>query len=237
MALINADVHLHTCLSPCAEITQSPKRVVERAYKKGLDLIFITDHNSAANAAAAIRAAGKYGTLSVYPGMEITTREEVHVLALFGKIVNAVKMQDEISIKLPDAFSEKEQHSQILADENDVVTGYYKKSLLSAVDLSINEIIEMIHDNNGIAAAAHFDRQSFSVLSQLGFIPGGCMFDALEVSPNISIESAAVTYSEYAGRYKFVKGSDAHSLNMIGSALTEYYGDNTFESFLGYLNE
>ena len=235
MALIHADVHLHTCLSPCAEVTQSPKRIVDRAYEIGLNMIFITDHNSIANVKSAMKAAEKYGGLIVYPGMEITTREEAHILSLFEKTEDAEILQEKINLHLPDAFYEKEKNEQIIANENDEVEGYYGKSLFSAVDLSINEIIRMIHENNGIAVAAHIDRPSFSVLSQLGFIPEDCSFDALEISPNMTIEEAVNIYGEYLSRYKFIKGSDSHSLELIGTAYTEFTGDNSFEGFQKYL--
>ena len=76
---IKADVHLHTCLSPCADITQSPKRIMEKINDNNFDLIFITDHNSIANTNAAMEAGKIYGNIKVYPGMEITTREEIHI--------------------------------------------------------------------------------------------------------------------------------------------------------------
>ena len=220
MKLIKADVHLHTCLSPCAEISQSPKRVVERAIEKGLNLIFITDHNSIANAESAMKAAQGYSELNVYPGMEITTREEVHVLSLFKNILSAGKMQEKINEYLPDAYFEKEKEEQIIANEFDEVEGFYGKSLFSAVNLSLDEIIKMIHENNGLAIAAHIDRPSFSVLSQLGFIPDDCKFDALEVSPNMSFDRAEIEYNDYHRRYGFVKGSDSHSLNTFGDVYT-----------------
>ncbi|MBN1633793.1 MAG: PHP domain-containing protein [Ignavibacteria bacterium] len=234
--LIKVDVHLHTCLSPCAEITQSPKRVVEKAYEKGLNLIFITDHNTMANTEAAMRAAKMFDDLRVYPGMEITTSEEIHTLALFENPEDAYSVQDVINNNLPDVYYEKEKAEQILANEDDEVEGFYDKSLLSAVDLSLDEILELIHSNNGLAIAAHIDRPSFSIISQFGFIPDNCSFDALEISPNMNIESAKEYYKEYFSRYKFVKGSDSHSLNMIGSTYMEICGkDNSFEEFRRYL--
>lgn len=235
MNRINADVHLHTCLSPCAEITQSPKRVVEKAKEKGLDLVFITDHNTIANAEAAIKAADKIEDLKVYPGMEITSREEVHTLSLFENLEDAFRMQENINKFLPDAYFEKEKNEQIIANEFDEVEGFYGKSLFSAVDLGLEEIINLIHKCNGIAIAAHIDRLSFSVLSQLGTIPDDCRYDALEISPNMQYEQAIGVYEYYAKRYRFVKGSDSHSLNTIGNAYTKYYGDNSFKSFLKYI--
>jgi 3',5'-nucleoside bisphosphate phosphatase len=236
--LIKADVHLHTCLSPCADITQSPKRVVEKAKEQGFNLLFITDHNSMVNAEAAIKTGKDLGDLWIYPGMEITTREEIHILSLFENLDDAGNTQDYINNYLPDVYYEKERQEQIIANENDEVEGFYGKSLFSAVDLALDEIIELVHTNNGIVIAAHIDRQSFSIISQLGFIPEVCKLDALEISPNMSLKKADEIYKDYALKYKFVKGSDSHSLNTIGCSFTEYYGkDNSFESFYNFINE
>jgi 3',5'-nucleoside bisphosphate phosphatase len=236
--MIKADVHLHTCLSPCADITQSPKRIMEKIIENKFDLIFITDHNSVANANAAIEAGKPYGNIKVYPGMEITTMEEIHVLSLFENMENAGCTQDYINNYLPDVYFEREKQEQVIANEYDEVEGFYGKSLFSAVDLGIDEIIELIHAYNGIAIAAHIDRQSFSIISQLGFIPENCRLDALEISPNMNMSEAETVFKEYSLKYKFVKGSDSHSLNTIGCAYTELYGeDNTFKSFYSFLNE
>lgn len=236
--LIKADVHLHTCLSPCADITQSPKRVVEKAFEMGFSLLFITDHNSIANAAATVNAGKDFIDLRIYPGMEITTREEIHILSLFENMDDAGRTQNYINNYLPDAYFEKEKQEQIIANEYDEVEGYYEKSLFSAVDLDLDEIIELIHQYNGIAVGAHIDRQSFSIVSQLGFIPDKCRLDALEISPNMSLQEAGNVFKDYASKYKFIRGSDSHSLNTIGCSFIEYYGeDNSFESFQKYINE
>lgn len=235
--LIKADVHLHTCLSPCADVTQSPKRVIEKVNEIGFELVFITDHNSMVNAEAAIKAGKNFPNLKVYPGMEITTREEIHILSLFENLVNAGRTQDYINNYLPDVYFEKEKQEQIIANENDEVEGFYEKSLFSAVDLDLDEIIDLIHGNNGIAIAAHIDRQSFSIISQLGFIPEKCKLDALEISPNMSLKDAKEIYKDYTTKYKFVKGSDSHSLHTIGCSYTEFNGkDNSFNSFYNFIN-
>jgi hypothetical protein len=211
---------------------------MEKINDNNFDLIFITDHNSIANTNAAMEAGKIYGNIKVYPGMEITTREEIHILSLFEKSENADSMKEYINNYLPDVYFEKERQEQIIANENDEVEGFYGKSLFSAVDLGLDEIINLIHTNNGIAIAAHIDRQSFSILSQLGFIPDKCKLDALEISPNMSLIQAKEIYKDYYMKYKFVKGSDSHSLHTIGCAYTEFTGeDNTFKSFYSFLNE
>lgn len=233
---IKADIHIHTCLSPCADILISPKRIVEKAYNSDLNMIFITDHNSLNNAEAAIKAASCYPSFAVYPGMEITSREEVHILALFGNMADAIKTESVISANLPEAINESEIQEQIIANEFDEVEGFCTKSLFNAVNLRTEEIIKLIHDNNGKAVAAHIDRPSFSIISQLGFIPDNIGFDALEISPNMRTEKARLKYHDYTGKYKFVRGSDSHSLHMIGSVYTEFEGkENKFSEFAQYL--
>jgi len=234
--IIKADMHIHTCLSPCAEISISPKRAAEKAYKEGLMMIFITDHNSMENAEAAMKTAEKYDNLRVYPGMEITSREEVHTLALFEYIQDAYAVQYDIYKYLPGIISEKESQEQVIANEKDEVEGYCGKSLFSAVDKSIDYIVNLIHENNGLAVAAHIDRPSFSVISQLGFIPENLNYDALEISPNTGLDKAKSVYEEYSDKYNFVTGSDSHWLDNIGKAYTEFEGkDNSFSSFASYL--
>jgi len=76
-----ADLHIHTCLSACAELDMTPPKIIRKAREKGLQIIAITDHNSAENIPAF--NALKYEDIKVFAGMEITTSEEVHVLALF----------------------------------------------------------------------------------------------------------------------------------------------------------
>ena len=237
MRLIKIDMHIHTCLSPCADISISPKRIVERAYQEGLNMIFITDHNSLENAEAAMKSSKNYKDLKVYPGMEITSKEEVHTLALFENLDDAYKTQNYIYYYLPDTDNEQEYKEQIIANEKDEVEGFLKKSLFNAVNISIDGVVSLIHKNNGLAIAAHIDRESFSVIGQLGFIPEELQYDALEISPNMSLEEAKVVYREYNSKFKFVKGSDSHSLESIGSNYSELsLRGNSFKSLSSSLN-
>lgn len=238
MGIIKADIHIHTCLSPCADIDITPKRIVERAVKNGLTMIFITDHNSAENTEAAIKASSDYTGLKVYPGMEITSKEEVHTLALFENLTDALNMQNVVYSLLPDAVNEIEYNEQIIVNELDEVEGYLKKSLFSAVDLRVNEIVGLIHENHGLAIASHIDRESFSIIGQLGFIPDDINFDALEISPNTNIEDPKKRFREYSSKYNFVTGSDSHSLDWIGNVYLEFKGkDNSFEDLRKFIKK
>jgi hypothetical protein len=238
MELIKVDIHIHTCLSPCAEISISPKRIVKIAHIKGLKMIFITDHNTAENAEAAMRASKEYDDLRVYPGMEITSREEAHTLALFENITDALNIQNIIYSHLPDTENEHEYKEQIIANEFNEVEGYCRKSLFSATDIRINDIVDLIHENHGLAIASHIDREGFSIVGQLGFIPEDINFDALEISPNTSMENARIRFRDYSIKYNFITGSDSHFLESIGKVYTEFTAENnSFEDFCTYVRK
>ena len=169
--------------------------------------------------------------------MEITSKEEVHTLALFENLYDAYKTQNYIYSYLPNTDNEQEYKEQIIANENDEVEGFLKKSLFNAVNISVDGVVSLIHKNNGLAIAAHIDRESFSVIGQLGFIPEELQYDALEISPNMSLEEAKVVYREYNSKFKFVKGSDSHSLESIGSNYSELsLRGNSFKSLSSSLN-
>jgi predicted metal-dependent phosphoesterase TrpH len=217
MKEFKADMHIHTCLSPCADITMSPRSIVDTARKKGLDIIAICDHNSAENVPAALRCGERIG-VKVIGGMEITTAEEVHVLALFDSLKSLFEVQNIVYKGLGE--DEKIAEEQVIADENDIVIGFNKKLLISATNTSINEIVDTIHTLNGLAIASHIDRESFSVTGQLGFIPEGLRFDALEV---INVDNV----KNYSFRdVVYITSSDAHFLWDIGQRYTTFLMEN-----------
>lgn len=208
------DLHVHTCLSPCADILMSPRKIVATARMQHLDIIGITDHNSSGNAGAVMSVAGAAGVV-VFPGMEVCTQEEVHVLAVFERLESACELQSAVYAGLhgrndPDAFG-----LQVVANERDQVECFEERLLIGATDLSTDEVVERIHQLNGLAIAAHIDRESFGIIGQLGFIPEGLGFDALELSSNISEEDAETRFGVYR-RYPFLRSSDAHYLNQLG---------------------
>ena len=213
MRVVHADLHIHTCLSPCAEREMSPSTVARQARERGLDLIAICDHNSAENTQAVSRAAEKAG-LAVLPGIEITSREEVHVLGLFGEDRRVAAMQEVVYDHLPgendpDAFGE-----QLVMDEQDHVIGHNRRLLIGATDLSLGEVVRAVHEFDGLAIASHVDRPSFSVFSQLGFIPEGLGLDAVEVGsgPVPALPQSLLV----------IRSSDAHSPSQIGARHTRF---------------
>lgn len=217
----HADLHIHTCLSPCADLTMSPKRVVEKALEKNLNIIGICDHNSAENVGAA-KNAGSKKKITVLAGMEISSVEEVHIIVLFDKLNEVLKLQKIIYENLTLEENKEEYFGQqIIANEFDEVEGYNKKLLISATNLTAKELVREIHRLGGLAIAAHIDRESYSIIGQLGFIPDDLKLDALELSPNISQSQAIVRFPEIK-KFPLITSSDAHFLQDIGKATTSF---------------
>jgi PHP family Zn ribbon phosphoesterase len=231
MRTFKADLHIHTCLSPCAELEMSPRNIVKGAKKCGLDVIGICDHNSCENVPY-IEKSVLDKSLNIIGGMEITSMEEVHMLALFSTSDDLFAMQKIVYDHLFGTNDEKLYGDQVVVNENDEVVGFNKKLLIGATDLSLEEIVNKVHDLNGVAIAAHIDRESFSVISQLGFLPEGLNIDALEVSSKDKINDFKNL------TLPLVTFSDAHILDNIGRAFTNFSMkeatlDEMKKSFLG----
>jgi 3',5'-nucleoside bisphosphate phosphatase len=215
----NCDLHIHTCLSPCAELDMHPKALVERAISAGVDVLAICDHNSSENVPYVINAArGK--NLKIFPGMEITTSEEVHFIALFDSLHDLARLQEIIYLHLEGKNDEDLFGVQAIVNENGEVEGISDKLLIGATDIPLNDLINHVHEQNGLAIASHIDRESFSVLSQLGFIDESIHFDALEISSLTGIQQARIQYPELSN-FSFITSSDAHYLKDIGTSPTK----------------
>ena len=210
----NADLHIHTCLSPCADLTSSPKRVIKKALEKNLNIVGICDHHSAENVQAALNVGLKNG-ITVLPGM-------VHLIALFDKTSIVLNLQETVYKNLqPGSNDEKLFGKQIIANERDEVVGYNKRLLIGATKLSLKQWVKKIHDLDGLAIAAHIDRESYSVIGQLGFIPEDLELDAVEISANINKKNAIKRFPEII-KFPIISSSDAHFLNDIGKKSTTF---------------
>jgi len=216
-----ADLHIHSCLSPCGELEMSPRDIVDAALARGINIIAVCDHNSALNVPYVVRAAEGRG-LVVIPGMEVCTREEVHLLALFETLEAVNAMQEDVYRTLAGENDEDAFGMQVIANENSEVEGFEKKLLIGACGMSLEEAINRIHELKGLAIPAHIDRERFSLVGQLGFIPPGLPADAMEISWHTTPEEAIERIPD-AGRYPLITNSDAHHLTDVGKAITRFY--------------
>jgi hypothetical protein len=177
-----ADLHIHTCLSPCAELSMTPRDIVERAASLGINIIAVCDHNSAENVAVTRALAGAKG-ITVIPAMEICSSEEVHVLGFFGLLEDALRMQETVYDHLQPGENDEETFGmQVVVNDVNEVLEFNRRLLIGATDLSVNKVVDFIHRFGGLAVASHIDRDGFGIVGQLGFIPAELRFDALEIS-------------------------------------------------------
>jgi PHP family Zn ribbon phosphoesterase len=198
----------------------SPSNIIQEATDKGIELIAICDHNSAENSSAVIKAsAGK--VVRVLPGIEVTSKEEVHIVALFENVNDALELQSLIYDSLEGINDEKIFGQQVVVDAEDWVLGFNPRLLIGATGISLEKIVQTIHDLQGLAIAAHIDREGFGIIGQLGFIPPDLKLDALEISPKMKMQEARQRFADYQV-YPFVSASDAHNLQDIGSATTTF---------------
>lgn len=196
----------------------TPRAIVQRALECGLDMIAISDHNSARNVAATRRAA-RDTKLTVIPGIEVTSSEEVHILGLFETDEAAEAMQDEVYARLFGENDEEVLGYQVVVDENDFVEDLDKRLLIGATTLAAERVATLIHEHGGLVVASHIDREGFGIFSQLGFIPDSLILDALEISRRTDRNQARSKYPQARG-YTLISSSDAHSLTEIGSVVT-----------------
>lgn len=215
------DLHMHTCLSPCAGLEMYPSALVERAVAEKLAVIAICDHNASENVRHVIRAA-RGRELIVLPGMEVTSREEVHLLALFDNMDDLQSLQEIVYSHLPGMNDESRFGCQAIVNELDDVEGFNERLLIGATKLPLADWVRRIHDLGGLTVASHIDRESFSVISQLGFVDPEIPFDALEISRRTGLAGARKRYPELAG-YPFLTSSDAHYCDEIGTGFTELF--------------
>jgi PHP family Zn ribbon phosphoesterase len=204
-----ADLHIHSCLSPCGSLYSSPAAIAAAARDRGLDLIALTDHNSSLNCPAFLEACDREGIRGLC-GMEATTAEEAHCLCLFPSLEDALDYSafiDSRMTKVP--LDPRRMGDQVVTDLAENITGTVDHLLIAATDLSLENMEGEVHRRGGLFIPAHVDRRAFSLTSQLGFIPRGT-YDALEW-----YDPENPRRSEFGG-YPHLFNSDAHEPEAVG---------------------
>jgi PHP family Zn ribbon phosphoesterase len=220
---IAVDLHIHTALSPCADDDMTPNNIVNMAVLKGLDAISITDHNACDNVEAVVRAAS--ARLLVLPGMELQTREEVHLLCYFPTLETLIDFDKLVRNNM--IFTRnfvKAPGSQQVMNEYDKKVGERTEPLIASVDLALEKAIQEVRLRGGVPVPAHIDRTAYGIVSQLGFIPKESNFTSFELSSrawknlNKSDENVSRFFGSYLQKYLSVLlffSSDAHRLDQI----------------------
>lgn len=209
------DLHMHSCLSPCGGDDNTPANLAAMCALAGLEVVSLTDHNTVGNCAAFCRAAERCGLLAL-PGMELTTREEVHVVCLFETLEGAEEFSALVRTRLPPGRNNPAVFGpQVLMDDGDGVLGEESALLAGAADIGVYEAAGLVSAHGGLAFPAHIDRPSFSLLSNLGLWDGGMGFPLAEVSRNCP--AGLFDRPDLRG-VRHVSDCDAHYLDQIPDA-------------------
>lgn len=208
--MIKADLHVHSCLSPCAQITMVPGIISSAIREKKLDVVSITDHNACYNLES---FAKKISGLFV-PGVELTSFEEVHVLAYFYSIEAAINLCNFVKRFLPKVNYDPELMGyQIVVNEKDEFQRLEEDFLGIALELSLSDLVDIICSHGGIPAYAHVERR-FGILYQLGVFPKDERVKLAEARTKDGWVEAVK-----AG-FTVLSNSDAHSPDEIGCRFT-----------------
>ncbi len=228
------DFHIHSCLSPCAEEDMTPYNLVNLSALMGMQAIALTDHNSCQNCGAAMRA-GEEAGITVIPGMELCTSEEVHVVCLFQELKAAEEFSDYVLSTAPPVKNRPEIFgTQLIMDETDKVLGSQEILLTTASGISITNVEKIIDGYGGVCYPAHIDRSSYSVISNLGMITKEMGFEVAEVSPNGDID-ALIKQHPILREMKILTSSDAHRLDSLPPASLSLHTENNIKSIISHL--
>ncbi len=190
----------------------TPNNICAMARLKGLDAIAVCDHQSAGMLPALNACARRQGLL-LLPGLEICSREEVHLLCYFEQLEDALAMGDWCSARLPQTLNRPDYFGhQWLMDEQDQVTGEEQRMLILALEVGLDEVCDQARALNGVPVPAHINRGSHGILGALGFLPPGNDFKTLEIVPALPCRM------DLSG-FRQLYSSDAHRLGDIAEAV------------------
>lgn len=216
MRQYKVDLHIHTCLSPCGSLEMSPGEIVRIALARGLDAIAITDHNTTLQCPA-IQSLGRQLGLTVFAGVEVTTREEAHCLIFFENDEARMDFQRYLEQYLPPIPNDPDRFGdQVWVNTHNEIVGEAPYLLLSALDQSVNQIALKTKEMGALFVAAHIERPSFSLISQLGFIDPSLPLDAIEYSKFQRFKDLSAQH-RYLSKHTQYSASDAHYPDQIGT--------------------
>ena len=230
MVTLYSDLHIHSCLSPCGSDDMTPANICGMAMLKGLQMIALTDHNTARNLPAMQACADAYGLLLI-PGMEITTKEEVHLLGYFPSVEKALDFSEFLRPHMPPKKNRPSLFgNQLVMDEDDNIIAEEDELLIGASDLPLAGLTELVREAGGVPVPAHINRGSNGLLVNLGFMPPDLNYTAVEVW-----RALPCPHSPQEGRV-VLHSSDAHYLgDILEAEITTELEEPTVEAFLEML--
>ena len=210
MSIYTYDLHVHSCLSPCADNDNTPNNLAGMAALNGIRIMALTDHNSCKNCPAFFEGAKRYGIVPV-PGMELTTAEEIHLVCLFPTLEDAMGYDEEIGTRRVRIPNRKEIFGdQLILNGEDEPVGEETDLLPNATTVSLEEASGIVSRYHGVCYPAHIDREANGIIAILGAFPDVPFFPAFELHDPAKEFSYRKEFS-LEGRREVIS-SDAHYL-------------------------
>ena len=223
-------------MSPCGSLELPPSEIARLLAARGVQVAALTDHNTCGNCESAMRVGESIG-LTVVPGMELCTAEEIHCVCLFPDLKSATAFSDYVHEKMPDVQNQPEIFGeQCKMDEGDGIVGYEPLLLTTAADISIDDVAPLVKSYGGACFPAHLDRASYSVLSVLGFLYPELNFTAAEFTPKAYLPQYLEKHPLLQSMH-LLRNSDAHYLeNMTEPLEALELKDQTAQALIDFLN-
>lgn len=219
--MIRADLHIHSCLSPCGSLEMGPSTVVETLKAKGITHFAVTDHNSTRNVPAFVEVALKEGLVCI-PGVEVTTTEEAHILCYFDTVESALAFGEILETTLlPLPLDPDKMGDQIVVNSDEEILDMPEMYLNVASSFTIEELVKKAGEYDALVVPAHVDKPLFSIISQLGFLPPES-FTAVEISAGAFRAGKLMPY----GAMPTLSASDSHYTDGLGSVYVEIDTDD-----------
>ncbi len=207
MPIYRAELHVHTVLSPCAGVEMIPPVIVESALQKNINLIAITDHNATANIGAVMEASKGTG-LTVLAGMELQTREEVHVLCLFDSLEQAEAWQRSVDAHFENFPNDVDKiGEQYIVDTTGNFIRSETRMLITNIDMSLEDAVRAVNALGGLVIPAHVERRAYGLLAELGF--ASPIFEALEISRHTTVENVIKQFPQIKN-FPLLQNGDVH---------------------------
>lgn len=198
----------------------SPQLILKQAEKKKIDLISVTDHNTVTHSVL-IHRLSKNSEIHTILGVELTSKEEVHLLGYFPDEKTIREMELKIKKCLPVLDNKPSFFGYQL------VYDYYGKVIevdhllrQNALQIGLDDLVDFIHSIGGIAIPAHIERDYCGLISQIGFLDPQSNFDAVEVSQFQWVKQNYKCGDVLQG-FPVISGSDSHFLEDIGRFFME----------------
>ena len=223
------DMHIHSCLSPCGDDDMTPSDIAGIGALNNLSVMALTDHNSCKNCPAFFEACEFYGIIPI-AGMELTTAEDIHIVCLFKNLSSAMSFSNYVYDRIfpiknkPEIFG-----NQNVVDTDGNILESVEKLLISATDISLDEVPKLVAEYGGICYPAHIDRDANSIIAILGDIPPEPGFRCIEMHDKEKFEIYRKNYQSISD-LNFVFNSDAHRISDINTDVNYLEFDDEYKN-------